>query len=112
MSVLDKAQAHYRQLLATEAKPINIKEWDTQCFIRPSMSLQKLGEIMGCSTNGNPAEAMALTVIYRLVDEEGKAIFKKSDKLELLKSVSPDVLTDIVTTINESDPSAEEVEGN
>ena len=55
---------------------------------------------------------MALTVIYRLVDAEGKALFRKSDKMELLKSVSPDVITNIVTAINELDPSSEDIEGN
>ena len=111
MSVLDKAQAHYKQLLDSEATPISIAEWDTECFIKPSMSLQRLGEIMEAA-DGNPAEAMALTVIYRLVDGDGKAIFKKSDKMDLLKSVDPDVLTSIVNAINSSNPTAEDIEGN
>jgi len=112
MSIMEKAQSHYKGLLNGELRPISIPEWETEAFIKPSLSLQRLGEIMECANGGNPAEAMALTVIYRLVDGEGQPLFRKSDKTELLKSVSPDVITNIVTEINALDPTAEDVEGN
>ena len=67
---------------------------------------------MECANKGNAAEAMVLTIIYRLIDAEGNPLFKKLDKTELLKSVDPDVLADIVNKINASDPSAEDIEGN
>ena len=112
MSIMEKAQSHYKGLLDGDLRPISIPEWDTEAFIKPSLSLQRLGEIMECANGGNPAEAMALTVIYRLVDADGKPLFRKSDKTELLKSLSPDVITNIVTAINELDPSSEDIEGN
>lgn len=112
MNVLDKAKSHYNAKLAEEPRPISIKQWDTEAFIKPAISLQRLGEIMECANAGKAAEAMALTVIYRLIDEEGQPLFRKADKTELLRHVDPDVLADIVNQINVSDPNAEDIEGN
>jgi len=112
MSVLDKAKSHYRAKLTADPRPISIPEWETDAFIKPGINLHQLGEIMELSQSGKTAEAMALTLIYRLVDDDGKAIFKKLDKTELMKSVDPDVLARIVGEINASDPSEDDIEGN
>jgi len=112
MSVLEKAKAHYKAKLSAEPRPISIPEWDVEAFIKPAMSLERLGEIMQCANQNNTAEAMVLTIIYRLIDEDGKPLFRKAEKLELLKSVDPTVLAEIVSKINDSDPTVEDVEGN
>jgi Asp-tRNA(Asn)/Glu-tRNA(Gln) amidotransferase B subunit len=112
MSVLEKAKGHYKAKLSAEPQKIEIPEWDTTAYIKPSINLSQLGEIMELSQNGKTAEAMALTLIYRLIDEEGKTIFRKLDRQELMRSVDPDVLARIVGEINSSDPSEDDVEGN
>ena len=112
MSVLDKAKKHYQTKLHADPKPINIPEWDTDAFVKPGINLSQLGEIMELSQNGKTAEAMALTLIYRLIDSDGKFIFRKPDRTELMKSVDPDVLARVVGEINSLDPSDEEIEGN
>jgi Asp-tRNA(Asn)/Glu-tRNA(Gln) amidotransferase B subunit len=112
MSVLEKAKSHYRAKLTAEPQPISIPEWETEAFIKPGINLHQLGEIMELSQSGKTAEAMALTLIYRLIDDDGKPIFKKLDRTELMKSVDPDVLARIVGEINNSDPSEEDIEGN
>ena len=112
MSVLDKAKSHYKAKLTADPRPISIPEWETEAFIKPGINLHQLGEIMELSQSGKTAEAMALTLIYRLIDDDGKAIFKKLEKTELMKSVDPDVLARIVGEINASDPSEDDIEGN
>jgi hypothetical protein len=112
MSVLESAKNHYKAKLSAEPRKIEIPEWNSTLFIRPGISLQALGEIMELATAGKSAEAMAMTAIYRLIDGEGHPVFKKLDRLELLKSVDPDVLARIVTEINSDDPSEDDVEGN
>ena len=74
MSVLDKAKAHYQNKLSEEPREIKIPEWDTTAYIKPAMSLQRLGEVMEAANSGKSAEAMVLTIIYRLIDEDGKPI--------------------------------------
>jgi len=112
MSVLEKAKSHYQAKLTAEPQKINIPEWDTVAYIRPGINLLQLGEIMELSQAGKTAEAMALTLIYRLVDKEGAPIFKKLERTELMRAVDPDVLARIVGEINNSDPSEEDVAGN
>jgi hypothetical protein len=39
-------------------------------------------------------------------------LFRKPEKIDLMRSVDPDVLARVVSQINGSDPSEEDVEGN
>jgi Asp-tRNA(Asn)/Glu-tRNA(Gln) amidotransferase B subunit len=112
MSILEKAKSHYQAKLHAEPSKIQIPEWDTEAYIKPAINLHQLGEIMELSQSGKTAEAMALTLIYRLIDDEGKPIFRKAEKTDLMRSVDPDVLARIVGDINASDPSEDDVAGN
>ena len=53
-----------------------------------------------------------MTLIYRLIDEEGVPIFRKADKTELMRHVDPDVLARVVGDISSNDPDEDEVAGN
>jgi|AntAceMinimDraft_5_1070358.scaffolds.fasta_scaffold132724_2 hypothetical protein len=112
MSVLDKAKKHYTNIINQEPIKVEVPEWDSTLYAKPSISLAKLGEIMELSNAGKSAEAMALTLIYRLIDEEGNPVFRKAEKNELLRSVDPDVLSRIITTISDNTPSDEDVAKN
>ena len=112
MSILEKAKSHYQAKLHAEPKKLEIPEWDTEAYIKPAINLHQLGEIMELSQSGKTAEAMALTLIYRLIDDEGKPIFRKAEKTDLMRSVDPDVLARIVGDINASDPSEDDIAGN
>ena len=110
MSVLDKAKKHYTNIISQEPIKVEVPEWDSTLYAKPSISLAKLGEIMELSNAGKSAEAMALTLIYRLIDADGNPVFRKAEKNELLRSVDPDVLSRIITTISDNTPSDEDVE--
>jgi Asp-tRNA(Asn)/Glu-tRNA(Gln) amidotransferase B subunit len=112
MSILDKAKKHYKVKMSAEPRQLYVKEWDETVYIKPGINLQHLGEIMQAASSGKSAEAMALTLIYRIMDEEGKPLFKKVDKLELMRHVDPDVMAEIVNNINENDPDQEDAAGN
>ena len=53
-----------------------------------------------------------MTLIYRLIDEEGNPIFRKAEKGELMRQVDPDVLSRIITTISDNTMTDEEVTKN
>lgn len=112
MSILEKAKSHYQAKLHAEPQKIEIPEWDTVAYIKPSLNLSQLGEIMELSQSGKTAEAMAMTLIFRLIDQEGKPLFRKPEKVDLMRSVDPDVLARVVSEINSGDPSEEDVAGN
>lgn len=112
MSLIEKAKSHYRAKLDAEPEELHIPQWDTTVFIRPAVNLAQMGEIMELSREGKSAEAMVMTLIYRLIDAEGKPVFKKLDKTELLRSADPDVLSFILSKINAGDPDEDEIEKN
>lgn len=111
-ALLEKAKGHYKQKLGKTPAKLEVPEWDAVVYVKPTLSLQQLGEIMEAANNGKSAEAMVLTVIYRLQDEHGDPVFRKPDKPEILRSVDPDVLARLVTEINAADPSQEDILGN
>lgn len=112
MSLLEKAKEHYKAKLSAEPRELRIPEWDATVYVRPGISLQNLGEVMELANGGHTAEAMVMTLIHRLVDGEGKPVFKKIEKTELLRSVDPDVLARIVGEVNQSDPTEDDISGN
>lgn len=112
MSLLDKARKHYQAKLSAEPRKIEIPEWETTAYITPGIPLAKLGEIMDLANSGKSAEAMVMTIIYRLVDAEGKSLFKKMDRTVLMQEADPNVIANIVTEINSGDPDQEDVLGN
>lgn len=112
MSILEKAKAHYSEKMSAAPRKIEVPEWDSVLYVNPGISLEKLGEILNLANAGKIAESFAMTLIYRLVDANGKPVFKKLDKLELTKQVDPDVLARIVNEINSGDPSEDDIEGN
>jgi hypothetical protein len=112
MSVLDKAKKHYTNIINQAPIKVEVPEWDTTLYAKPSLSLAKLGEIMELSNDGKSAEAMVMTIIYRLIDEEGNPVFRKAEKAELMRQVDPDVLSRIITTISDGTMTDEEVTKN
>ena len=112
MSILEKAKNHYSNKMSAESRKLEVPEWGETVYVKPGINLQSLGEIMHAANNGKAAEAMALTLIYRLVDIEGRPIFKKVDKTELMRHVDPDVMARIVNDINDNDPDQEDAAGN
>lgn len=112
MSVLEKAKSHYKVKMSADSEAMYIPEWDETVYVKPGINLQQLGEITSAASKGNTAEAMALTLIYRLTNQDGQPVFKKLDKTELLKNVDPEVMARIVNQINDNDPDQEDALGN
>ena len=112
MSLLEKAKAHYAERMASEPRELRIPEWDATVYIRPGISLAQMGEILELSRQGKSAEAMVLTLVHRLIDGEGKPVFKKVERTELMRSVDPDVLARVVNEISEADPDEDDIEKN
>jgi len=111
-TLLERAKSHYKAKLSAEPRELHIPEWEATVYIRPGISLHNLGEIMELANAGKSAEAMVMTLVHRLIDGEGRPVFRKIEKTELLRSVDPDVLARIVGEINAEDASAEDVSGN
>lgn len=111
-SLLERAKSHYKAKLSAEPRELVIPEWEATVYIKPGISLAALGEVMELANQGKSAEAMVMTLVHRLIDGEGKPVFRKVEKTELLRSVDPDVLARIVGEINAEEATEEDVAGN
>lgn len=113
MSAIGQLTEHYQAKLGQQPRrlevPLGGEHAPFIAWIRPSINLQKMGEILELSNSGKSADAMALTIIYRLVDEDGGSMFSKADRLDLIKRTDPEILAAIVEEINREDPDLEEV---
>jgi hypothetical protein len=112
MGIMDAAKAHYDGILSTDPKHITIAEWGGTFYVRPQISVKKKMEIQARLSNDKMDEGLALSLIYYLIDGEGKPCFSKADLFELLRNVDPDVMTRVFTELANMQPKAEELEGN
>lgn len=112
MSIMDAAKAHYETVISADPKPITIDEWGGTFFVRPQISVKKKMEIQKKLTGSEMDQGLALSLIYYLVDDEGKPCFNKADMPEMCQSIDPDVLIRVAGEIAELQPSQEEIEGN
>lgn len=97
--------------------PIDVPKWKTTIYYWPDMTLAERREIflLAKQENGNTVldlEAMAVTMIVRARDKDGKRIFSNAEKRELMTEYDPEILAEIVAAMNNGTVSVEEAEGN
>jgi hypothetical protein len=112
MNILDKAKAHYQEVLSADPKPIEIPEWGGTYYVRPQISVKNKMEIQAKLTGNQMDEGLALTLIYYLIDSNNEPCFKKAEKVEIVRSVDPDVLIRVAGEIADMQPKAEDIAGN
>jgi hypothetical protein len=86
-------------------------------YFWPDMTLAERREIfMLAKQKGDETildlEAMAITLIVRARDKEGKRMFSKAERIELLNEYDPDVMAQIVSAMNTAPVSVEDAEKN
>ena len=113
MSVIDNAKAHYKQVLSAGLQgPIKVPEWGVDVYYKPSANFSQQAQIIELHQAGKSVEALVMTLILRALDEDGKPLFSKANKAELMKSVDPDIIVRIVDEINHSEVDVDEALGN
>jgi hypothetical protein len=96
---------------------IPVPAWNTTLYFWPDMTLAERREIfMLAKQKGDETildlEAMAITLIVRARDKEGKRLFSKAERIELMNEYDPEVITEIVSAMNSAVPSIEDAEKN
>ena len=119
MTILDNAKAHFRERMGGTLRSVSVPEWTNgeaepvRIYFKPSMTLQAQGEIGELTQNGKIAEALAMTLINRALDENGKRLFVKANMTELMRMVDPDVIADVCNAMSaDDDISDEDLEKN
>lgn len=111
--LIDRATAHFTDVLAQGLKgPINVPEWDTDIYYRPSTTLAEENKIIELTSKGKSTEALVWTLIQRARDKDDNLLFEAGDVQKLLRSVDPKIILSVVTKFNQDESLVEEALGN
>jgi hypothetical protein len=113
--VLTAAKAHFKELLAGGLRgPIAVPEWNTEIYYKPATTFQQESKIVELTSQGKTVEALVEALIMRALDGDGKNIFQKADKVDLMRSVDPNIIMRVMAEMNdpEQQKNIEEALGN
>lgn len=102
--VFEKAEAHFRERLSS-VRIIEVPEWgeddqSLKVYVRP-LTMAEKDEIL-LETQKAPYRGVVKALIVRARDEDGKHLFDKAEHGELMKKVDPDVISRVVSEMNEA----------
>ena len=112
---MDKVTAHFRNKISGEAKSITVPEWDNlTIYYKTSNTLEAEGRLVELAQKGKTIEALVETLITKAMDEDGKPMFKKMDKVSFMHEADPSVVIRVVGEMNSAnlDTNLEIVEKN
>ena len=112
MSVLQNAQEHFKSKLAGGLEKLTVPEWKTDVYYKASYSFAVEQKIIELQQQGKTVEALVETLIQKALDPDGKPLFKKFDKPNLMNEVDPAIILRIAAVLNSTTTSYEEVEKN
>lgn len=102
--VLEAAKAHFKDILAQGLKgPIRVPEWDAEIWYKPATTFQQESKIVELTSQGKTVEALVEALIMRALDAEGKPVFTRADKPELMRAVDPQVIMRVMGEMNDPD---------
>lgn len=118
MNWKEQAKAQFAERRKPETLvAIPVPAWNMTVYYWPDMTLSERREIfMLAKQKGEETildlEAMAVTMIVRARDKEGKRLFHKAEKLDLMNDYDPEVITEIVAAMNAQPLTVEDAEKN
>lgn len=112
MSVILNAQKHFKSKISGGLEKIEVPEWNTTIYYRPTATLKETEAVVKLHQSGQIMESLATVLILRALDEEGKRVFKQADMFDLMNEVDPDVVIRVATDIMNSEPSQDEIAKN
>ena len=100
MSVLNKATAHFKDVLAQSMKCVEVPEWEAKIYFKPAVSFAQEQNVIKLHSEGKMVEALVESLVNRACDADGKRLFKSADKTILMNEVDPQVILRIVNEMN------------
>lgn len=112
-TTLDKAKKHYKTQVSKDLNgPLHVPEWEVDIYYRNTMTMSQQAQILELHQQNKLGEATIMLLITRALDVEGKPLFSKMDKTELMRSADSEVISRIVTEISAGDAEAQDSLGN
>ena len=92
MNVLQNAQEHFKSKLAGGLEKLTVPEWKTDVYYKSGYPFAVEQKIIELQQQGKTVEALVETLIQKALDPDGKPLFKKFDKPNLMNEVDPAVI--------------------
>jgi len=116
MSLLSIAKNHFQNLLKQQVlKYLTVPEWQQdgkpiKIFFQSlaALTVKQFSEVSELAKKGRVEDFVDILIV-RCCDEHGKALFNKTDRLELLHHVSPQVVCRVLAQMGELDTSLDEL---
>ncbi|MFQ5510064.1 MAG: hypothetical protein ACE5FN_12140 [Leptospirillia bacterium] len=109
--ILETAKAHFREQVSGELGQVDVPEWGTTIYFRPA-SLRDLERVVRLQRENRMMESLVESIIVRALDADGKPMFKLANKIELMRSVDPDVVVRICNAMGDDLVSVSTAEKN
>jgi hypothetical protein len=104
--VIQKATAHFREKLNAGLNSIEVPEWQSKIYFKPSTTLKEQSRLIELAQQGKTVEALVETLIVKARNEDGTKMFTVGDKVTLMNEVDPSIIIRIVGEINETSDAA------
>lgn len=98
--VIEKATAHFRNKVGQQLRKIEVKEWDTTIYFKPTMTLKEQSGIIELTNTGKTVEALVETLIVKARNEDGSKMFLPADRVIMMNEIDPNVLIRVVGEMN------------
>ena len=109
---IDSAMTHFKEVLAQGLKgPVNVPEWKLDIWYKPATTFNQESRIVELTSQGKTVEALVEALMMRALDADGKPLFARTDKPELMRAVDPNVIMRIMSEINNPEANARIEEG-
>ena len=101
MSILDQAEADFREKLSGKPQSLEVPEWGEngtplKVFWKPLINFKSQEKIFALISAGKTSEAVCQTLITRALDEEGNNLFQQHSMEKLMRFSDPNVISRIV----------------
>jgi hypothetical protein len=93
MSAMDTLKAATAALAGTNLKIEN--ETLGVIYVKPALSCGTANEIQNVKASEGTIKGICLEVVYRAVDENGAALFKKTDVITMMAEIDSEAITGI-----------------
>lgn len=116
-AILEAAKAQFRDRMSGKLQYSEVPEWQvdgkpTKIYYKPSMNFKDQGEVLKLHAENKQAEAVAMTLILRAMDEDGVKLFKRANLTEMMRSLDPEIISRVVSEMGGDEPDVEDAAKN
>ena len=94
--ILERATNHFRAKIGGEMQCLQVPEWETKIWYKPSVTLREQCKLIELAQQGKTVEALVETLIVKARNEDGTKMFALADKMTFLNEVDPNVIIRVV----------------